>query len=111
MYCFLNWKYPADIRDHYRYIKSLHAYLLSFTKRAQPLVDIETLQREAEEVFTRQWEAGEIEGWEEIRHNKSTDGEGEGIWCAACECFEPIGILCLLTYGNRSENVFEADSI
>lgn len=70
----------------FRYIKSLHAYLLSFTKRAQPLVDIETQQRDAEEVFNRQWEAGQVEGWEETRQNKpAAEGEGEGIWCAACE--------------------------
>lgn len=64
----------------------MHSYVLSFTKRAQPLVDIETLQREAEEQFDRQWEAGEIEGWEDTRQSKqAADGEGEGIWCAACE--------------------------
>lgn len=68
----------------YRYIKALHTYLVSFSKRAQPLLDVETQQREAEEVFSRQWEAGEIEGWEEA-YKTNPAGEGEGIWCAACE--------------------------
>ncbi|KAI0700746.1 hypothetical protein BC835DRAFT_1518002 [Cytidiella melzeri] len=71
-------------RDYELYIKALHSYLLSFTRRAQPLVDIESQQREAEGVFTRQWEAGEVEGWEENRAVKTGDG-AEGIWCAACQ--------------------------
>lgn len=37
-------------------------------------------------MFTKQWEAGSIEGWEEIR--AAPNGEGsEGIWCAACMYF------------------------
>lgn len=67
------------------YIKALHSYLLSFTKRAQPLVDIETQQKEAEGIFNRQWEAGEIEGWEEVRSKAANSEGGEGIWCAACK--------------------------
>lgn len=70
-----------------RYIKALHSYLLSFTKRAQPLVDVATLQKEAEAQFGKQWEAGEIEGWEETKEKPSANGagSGEGIWCSACE--------------------------
>ncbi|KAI0743275.1 hypothetical protein BC629DRAFT_1599629 [Irpex lacteus] len=78
---------PKDCRlsrDYELYIKALHTYLLSFTKRSQPLFDVDSHQREAEEVFTRQWEAGEIEGWEENRAAKVGEGV-EGIWCAACQ--------------------------
>ena len=39
----------------FRYIKALHTYLLSFTKRAQPLVDIESQQREAEALYKTQF--------------------------------------------------------
>ncbi|KAH9939987.1 RNA splicing factor PRP9 [Amylocystis lapponica] len=75
-------------RDYELYIKALHGYLISFTKRAQPLVDVESRQREAETAFLKQWEAGEIEGWEESRQGKAAtngNGTGEGIWCAACQ--------------------------
>ena len=68
-----------------RYIKALHTYLLSFIKRAQPLVDIESQQREAETIFNQQWEAGLIEGWEEAVFKQSAEN-GTGIWCAACKC-------------------------
>jgi splicing factor 3A subunit 3 len=71
----------------FRYIKNLHTYLLSFVKRMQPLVDVETRQREAEVAFNSQWEAGEIEGWEESNPAKAlANGNGAvGIWCSACE--------------------------
>lgn len=66
-----------------RYIKALHTYLLSFTKRAQPLVDTESQQREAEAIFNQQWDSGLIEGWEDAA--PKTTGEGPGIWCSACK--------------------------
>lgn len=74
-------------RTTYRYIRALHAYLVSFTKRSQPLVDVETQQREAEEQFTKSWESGElVEEWQDSRQSKApTTENGEaGIWCAAC---------------------------
>ncbi|KAJ3556106.1 hypothetical protein NM688_g2207 [Phlebia brevispora] len=80
---------PKDCRlsrDYELYIKALHSYLISFTKRAQPLVDVEALQREAEAQFNTQWDAGEIEGWEEPHNGKDSANEGtEGIWCTACQ--------------------------
>lgn len=82
-----------NLRSHastlilFRYIKALHMYLLSFTKRAQPLVDTESQQQEAETIFNQQWEAGLVEGWEESA--PKSVGEGAGIWCSACKpsCF------------------------
>lgn len=65
--------------------------LASFKKRALPLVDSEFQQREAEAEFNKKWDAGEIEGWEEARQTKSaanSEGNGEGIWCAACEFYD-----------------------
>ncbi|KIP10663.1 hypothetical protein PHLGIDRAFT_84618, partial [Phlebiopsis gigantea 11061_1 CR5-6] len=70
-------------RDYELYIKSLHTYLLSFTKRVQPLVDIESQQREAETIFNQQWEDSLIEGWEDVV--PKTTGDGPGIWCSACQ--------------------------
>lgn len=57
---------------------------MSFTKRAQPLVDVESQQREAEATFNQQWEAGLIEGWEEAAPKQSAENGG-GIWCPACK--------------------------
>lgn len=54
-------------------------------KRAQPLVDVEAQQKEAEAEFDKQWEAGELGDWEEARQPSGSTASGEGIWCAACE--------------------------
>lgn len=52
-------------------------------KRAQPLVDVEGQQREAEADFNQKWDAGEFEDWRENQPSEM-NGSGEGIWCAAC---------------------------
>jgi len=74
-------------KDYESYIKNLHTYLLSFAKRTQPLVDIETQQREAEVTFNSQWEGGEIKGWEGSNPAKTLANENGtvGIWCPACQ--------------------------
>lgn len=65
-----------------RYLAQLHSYLLSFTKRTQPLVDVDALQTEASEEFEKLWEQGQISSWGE---DASKPPESiEGIWCAAC---------------------------
>ncbi|EMD40919.1 hypothetical protein CERSUDRAFT_44990 [Gelatoporia subvermispora B] len=79
-------------REYELYIRSLHTYLLSFMKRAQPLVDVESQQREAEAEFASRWDAGDVEGWEDTRRGKTapnasatSNGSEGGIWCAACQ--------------------------
>ncbi|KAH9850741.1 RNA splicing factor PRP9 [Lenzites betulinus] len=73
-------------RDYELYVRALHTYLVSFTKRSQPLVDVETQQREAEEQFNKSWESGETEEWEEAQRKAPENGGSEaGIWCAACQ--------------------------
>jgi splicing factor 3A subunit 3 len=62
------------------YLSGLHSYLLSFTKRTQPLVDVEAAQLQVEGEFDRLWEEGKIEGW---TSGPQTDGNG-AIWCPAC---------------------------
>ncbi|KAI0375800.1 RNA splicing factor PRP9 [Pilatotrama ljubarskyi] len=73
-------------RDYELYIRALHAYLISFMKRSQPLVDVESQQREAEEQFNKYWDSGETEEWEESQPKAPENVNGEaGIWCAACQ--------------------------
>ncbi|KIY49417.1 hypothetical protein FISHEDRAFT_41478 [Fistulina hepatica ATCC 64428] len=69
-------------KDYDTYIKNLNTYLLSFAKRTQPLVDIDTQQREAQVEFEKLWEAGGFEDWQVKTQLASEDA---GIWCAACQ--------------------------
>ncbi|KAJ8515225.1 hypothetical protein ONZ45_g7316 [Pleurotus djamor] len=71
-------------KDYETYIKNLHAYLSSVSKRMQPLVDTESQERASEEEFSNKWDAGEIEGWI-VGANTTNDGEAPGIWCSACQ--------------------------
>ncbi|KAG6842012.1 hypothetical protein C0991_003538 [Blastosporella zonata] len=73
-------------KDFETYIQNLHTYLLSFAKRTQPLVDVQTQQQEVEVEFNRTWETQEISGWEESKPQASANGTGSvGIWCAPCQ--------------------------
>ncbi|KAG5728505.1 Splicing factor 3A subunit 3 [Termitomyces sp. T112] len=73
-------------KDYEIYIQNLYTYLLSFAKRTQPLVDVDTQQQEAEADFNKLWEARELSGWEENKSQVSANGNGSaGIWCAACQ--------------------------
>ncbi|KZT29276.1 hypothetical protein NEOLEDRAFT_1056249 [Neolentinus lepideus HHB14362 ss-1] len=81
---------PKEVRlsrDYELYIKSLHAYLLSFTKRTQPLVDVDAAQAEAEKEFNQKWDDGELSEWEEVRAKVASDANGSegGIFCTACQ--------------------------
>ncbi|KIM46342.1 hypothetical protein M413DRAFT_64383 [Hebeloma cylindrosporum] len=72
-------------KDFETYIKNLHAYLLSFTKKAQPLLDADTRQREAAIDFEKRWELRE--GWEDLSESKpqANGTDTGGIWCSACQ--------------------------
>ncbi|THV08334.1 hypothetical protein K435DRAFT_958918 [Dendrothele bispora CBS 962.96] len=74
-------------KDYETYIKNLHTYLLSFSKRTQPLVDIDTEQAEAQREFQKQWDAGELSDWEDdsAKNVTGVSANGSGIWCAACQ--------------------------
>lgn len=55
-------------------------------KRSQPLVDVESQQRQAEEQFNKQWESEEMDEWQDSRAKPPPNENGEGgIWCAACK--------------------------
>ncbi|KAF5358965.1 hypothetical protein D9758_004788 [Tetrapyrgos nigripes] len=73
-------------KDYETYIKNLHTYLLSFSNRTQPLVDIDTEQAEARLEFQKKWEAGELKDWEDASANgeNGASANGAGIWCSAC---------------------------
>lgn len=64
------------------YLNGLYTYLLSFSKRTQPLVDVDALEEQADEEFGVLWDAGQIVGWESV---SKQNGANEGIWCPACE--------------------------
>ncbi|KAL0949309.1 hypothetical protein HGRIS_009385 [Hohenbuehelia grisea] len=74
-------------KDYETYIRNLHSYLLSFVKRTQPLVDVDTQQRESESEFNTKWEAAEIDGWAEKKASDApaNGAESAGIWCSACQ--------------------------
>ncbi|RXW21954.1 hypothetical protein EST38_g3923 [Candolleomyces aberdarensis] len=71
-------------KDYENYIKELHSYLLSFVKKSQPLHDVESEQKRADEEFKKKWDANEIAGWEAEKPKTDANG-GAGIWCAACQ--------------------------
>ncbi|KAF8204787.1 RNA splicing factor PRP9 [Pholiota molesta] len=74
-------------KDFETYIKNLHSYLLSFTKKTQPLEDVETRQHNAAMEFDTKWDANEISGWEDLAEakNQANGSENGGIWCNACQ--------------------------
>ena len=86
----------VDLSHPCSYLRALHAYLISFTKRSQPLVDVESQQREAEEQFNKAWEESELaEEWQDSKQARAAagvNGEGSGIWCSACKypLLEPL---------------------
>lgn len=65
----------------------MHDYLLSFLKRTQPLIDIDSKHREYEAEFLKKWEAGDFDAEWEDQGNKRVPSSEEagGIWCSACE--------------------------
>lgn len=70
------------------YIKNLHAYLLSFTKKAQPLLDADSRQLKAAIEFEQKWDS--YEGWEDSSESKpqANGTDAGGIWCSACKILE-----------------------
>ncbi|KAL1735907.1 RNA splicing factor PRP9 [Schizophyllum commune] len=69
-------------KDYENYIKDLYSYLVSFVQRTQPLRDLDTQLRTAQEEFDKQWEEGGFAEWREEPKNVAN---GDGIWCAACQ--------------------------
>ncbi|KAG8884070.1 hypothetical protein FRB97_005292 [Tulasnella sp. 331] len=72
-------------KDYEAYVTALYAYLLSFTKRTQPLVDTNAQQREAETEFEKLWSQGQITGWGDTPPPSDANGAEGGIYCTACQ--------------------------
>ena len=90
------------------YIKDLHSYLLSFTKKTRPLEDVETRQRKVAIEFEAKWEANEILGWEDPSQSKKQGNGTEtgGVWCSACEFL----LLYIIITSTGSNARFQAKS-
>lgn len=67
-----------------RYMTALHAYLISFTKRVQPLSDTDRQQKDTATEFDELWDQNKIEGWEATKQNLKEEAS-DGIWCSACQ--------------------------
>ncbi|ETW05999.1 hypothetical protein H310_03618 [Aphanomyces invadans] len=61
------------------YLKDLVAYLLSFYRRTQPLVDVDDVMQETKVTFDKDWAARRVRGWE-IDPN-----EDDSTFCRACQ--------------------------
>ncbi|KAI6047495.1 hypothetical protein EDC04DRAFT_627444 [Pisolithus marmoratus] len=75
-------------KEYESYIRTLHDYLLSFTKKTQPLVDVDSKHQEQASEFQKKWEAGEFsEDWDShLSAKRAVDAaENDNIWCSACQ--------------------------
>lgn len=84
-------KRKDKVSDRYfGYVGELSSYLEGFMRKVRPLQDTDKLLTSINEEFEKQWSAKEVPGWtdEGTGTNTSgptTEGTGEGIWCADCE--------------------------
>lgn len=65
-------------KSYREYIASLHAYLLSFLERTQPLLDLEKIFSKVEVSFEERWQKGRVEGWEDKGRREGEEGGEEG---------------------------------
>ncbi|PGH07058.1 hypothetical protein AJ80_08071 [Polytolypa hystricis UAMH7299] len=75
---------------YFNYVGDLASYLESFIKRVRPLEPLDELFESYDEEFRKLWDANQVPGWgDETTTGESsgptTEGTGEGIWCADCE--------------------------
>jgi hypothetical protein len=106
--------FAFTVHVSFRYIKALYAYLLGFTKRTQPLVDVDTRQKAAEAAFDLKWSEGTVLGWEGVSSSSSVApaaNGGTGIWCSACKLhFFRCNTVCSYVMLRR-ENVLETNRL
>ena len=75
---------------YFGYVSRLAEYLESFMRRTRPLEGLDKLFSSIDQDFDKAWEANEVPGWGAENQSAgpaapTTEGTGEGIWCADCE--------------------------
>lgn len=86
-------KRQNKVNDRYlKYVGDLASYLESFVRRTRPLEDLPKMFQKIDRDFETDWEAGKIPGWPKEAastnghaDDPTTEGSGEGVWCADCE--------------------------
>lgn len=79
--------------QYFSYVGSLAQYLESFLRRTKPLEDLDKLFVDFDAEFEKLWAEDKMPGWEangaqtngSASKGPTTEGTGEGIWCADCE--------------------------
>jgi len=70
-------------QSYTEYINGLKNYFEEYFKKAQPLYNIEELQRVIENEFKEAWEEGTLPGWP--KEDKMEDDEENDLFCVACK--------------------------
>lgn len=84
-------KRKDKVSDRYfAYVGELLSYLEGFVKKVRPLEDTDKLFAKFNEEFEKQWSAKEVPGWTDETNDNTpagptTEGTGEGNWCADCQ--------------------------
>ena len=80
-------KRPQKFNDKYlNYVSNLSSYLEGFVRRTRPLDHLSQTFQKIEREFEIDWSEGKVPGWTaQIGAEPQTQGNGEGVWCAACE--------------------------
>jgi splicing factor 3A subunit 3 len=110
--CVIQYLFPLQSIDAFgSYIKALHNYLLEFTKRTQPLVDVDAHQKAAESDFDSKWAEGAVPGWEDVASSAAPVANGgTGIWCSACMSSRALQDSSA-DFEHRREDVLEANCL
>jgi len=110
--CTLVIRYRSPYSVRLSYIRNLHDYLLSFLKRTQPLIDIDSKHREDEAEFQKKWEAGEFgPDWEDQSSMRVPSEEAGGIWCSACELLPCWRRMYAYLIDHRSKKLLQANGV
>ncbi|TXT12875.1 hypothetical protein VHUM_01276 [Vanrija humicola] len=69
------------------YVQTLYNYLVSFFRRALPLINVQKKLDASEASFESAWAADEVPGWSEGKSGgkKAEANGGAGIWCPYCQ--------------------------
>ncbi|PPJ51097.1 hypothetical protein CBER1_07913 [Cercospora berteroae] len=79
--------------QYFAYVGSLAEYLEGFLRKIKPLEDLDKLFKSFDDEFEQEWSEDTVPGWESIKasangtssNGPTTEGTGEGVWCADCQ--------------------------